>query len=311
MPVIAGIPITPVTARLYFAVQALAGAVWWIAVALSDDVRHHTLGDLPAGLVAMLDVPLFVIGSAVVAAGARWALWVTVPWTTIVAAGMAVYATATGLAGWGALVMVIAAGASIAAGIVLLCGRAPVEWLATGPLSFRPAARVGTRALLARTALQTLFFWGTFLLIIPIVVSLIEARWSLRIEVPLVVHLAGGVLLVTATALGIWSAVSMSVEGEGTPLPSQMARRLVITGPYRYLRNPMAVAGIAQGISVGLILGSWLVVAYSLFGSLLWNSVVRPLEEADLEARFGSEFVEYSSRVSCWLPVRPAASRAL
>lgn len=311
MPVIAGIPITPVTARLYFAVQALAGAAWWIAVALSADVRHLTLGDLPAGLVVVFDLPLFVIGSAMIAAGSRWALWITVPWTAIVAVGMAVYATATGLAGWGALVMVIAAGASIAAGIVLLCGRAPVEWLITGPLAFRSAAKVGTRTLLARTGLQTLFFWGTFLLVIPLVVSLVEARWSLRMEVPPIVHLAGGVLLVAATALGIWSAVSMSVEGEGTPLPSQMARRLVITGPYRYVRNPMAVAGIAQGISVGLILGSWLVVAYSLFGSLLWNSVVRPLEEADLEARFGSEFVEYSNRVSCWLPVRPAVSRAL
>ena len=209
MPVIAGIPITPVTARLYFAVQALAGVAWWIAAALSDDVRRLTLGDLPAGLVAVFDIPLFVIGSAVIAAGFRWAVWVAVPWTAIVAAGMAVYATATGLAGWGALVMVIAAGASAAAGIVLLCGRAPVEWLVTGPLAFRPAASIRTRALLARTGLQTLFFWGTFLVVIPIVVSLVEARWSLRIEVPFVVHLAGGVLLVAATALGIWSAVSM------------------------------------------------------------------------------------------------------
>lgn len=311
MPVIAGIPITPMTARLYFAVQALAGAAWWIAVPLSDEVRHLTLGGLPAGLVAVFDIPLFVVGSVLVASGARWAVWIAVPWTAVVAAGMAVYATATGLAGWGALIMVIAAGGSIAAAIVLLCGRAPVEWLITGPLAFRPAARVGTRTLLARTGLQTLFFWGTFLVVIPVVVSLVEARWSLRVEVPLVVHLAGGVLLAAATALGIWSAVSMSVEGEGTPLPSQMARRLVITGPYRYVRNPMAVAGIAQGISVGLILGSWLVVAYSLFGSVLWNSVVRPLEEADLEERFGSEFEEYSNRVSCWLPVRPAVSRAL
>ena len=101
MPVIAGIPITPVTARLYFAVQALAGVAWWIAAALSDDVRRLTLGDLPAGLVAVFDIPLFVIGSAVIAAGFRWAVWVAVPWTAIVAAGMAVYATATGLAGWG------------------------------------------------------------------------------------------------------------------------------------------------------------------------------------------------------------------
>ncbi|MDI2023423.1 hypothetical protein PJL18_03971 [Paenarthrobacter nicotinovorans] len=81
-----------------------------------------------------------------------------------------------------------------------------------------------------------------------------------------------------------------------------MPNRLVIAGPYRWVRNPMAVAGIAQGVGVGLLLGSWLVVAYAMIGSLVWNYVVRPLEEADLENRFGAEFRRYRSSVSCWLP---------
>ena len=311
MLVVAGIRITPVTARVYFGIQALAGALWWIAVPLSDVVRRATLGDLPVATVAMFDVPLFVVASALAAAGVRWALWVAAPWTALVAAGMCVYATVTSLAGWGALLMVVAAGASIVAAIIVLCGRVPVEWMVTGPLAFRSADRVGTGRLLARTGMQTLFFWGTFLVAIPVVVSIVEARWMLRVELPLAVRISGGILLVCATALGIWSAVSMSVKGEGTPLPSQMAHRLVVTGPYRYVRNPMAVAGIAQGVAVGLLLGSWMVVAYSLFGSVLWNTVVRPLEEADLHARFGSDFVAYRRRVACWVPVRPAASRAL
>jgi protein-S-isoprenylcysteine O-methyltransferase Ste14 len=94
----------------------------------------------------------------------------------------------------------------------------------------------------------------------------------------------------------------MSSKGRGTPLPSAMPNHLVIAGPYRWVRNPMAVAGIAQGIGVGLILGSWLVVAYAMIGSLVWNYAVRPLEEADLENRFGPEFRRYRSSVSCWLP---------
>ncbi|KAA0960863.1 isoprenylcysteine carboxylmethyltransferase family protein [Microbacterium sp. ANT_H45B] len=307
MPVIAGIRITPITARVYFAVQALCGALWWVAVALSAEVRDATLGGLPAPVIAVFDIPLFVGGSALAAAGVRGALWVVTPWTALVALGMAVYATATTLAGWGALLMAIAAGASVAAAIVVLCGRAPVEWIVTGPFAFRPADRVGTRGLLARTGRQTLAFWGTFLIVVPLIAAVVEARWGLRIDAPPAVHIAGGVLLVVATALGVWSAVSMSVDGEGTPLPSQMARRLVITGPYRYVRNPMAVAGIAQGVAVGMLLGSWMVVAYSLVGSLLWNSLVRPLEEADLEQRFGAEFVAYRDRVTCWIPASPVS----
>ncbi|MER7446649.1 isoprenylcysteine carboxylmethyltransferase family protein [Microbacterium sp. NPDC097977] len=307
MPVIAGIRITPITARVYFAVQALCGAMWWVAVALSAEVRDATLGGLPAPVIAAFDIPLFVGGSALAAAGVRGALWVVTPWTALVALGMAVYATATTLAGWGALLMAIAAGASVAAAIVVLCGRAPVEWIVTGPFAFRPADRVGTRGLLARTGQQTLAFWGTFLIVVPLIAAVVEARWGLRIDAPPAVHIAGGVLLVVATALGVWSAVSMSVDGEGTPLPSQMARRLVITGPYRYVRNPMAVAGIAQGVAVGMLLGSWMVVAYSLVGSLLWNTLVRPLEEADLEQRFGAEFVAYRNRVTCWIPASPVS----
>lgn len=311
MLVIAGLRITPATARVYFAVQALAGVGWWIGVFTSDTVRFSTLGELPILPVAVLDIPLFVIGSGLVALGVRWALWITVPWTATVAIGMALYSTTTTIAGWGALLMVLAAGASTAAAVVLVCGRAPVEWIVTGPFAFRRADPIGTTRLLARTGLQTVFFWGTFLLVIPVFVAFIEARWLLRIDLPFAVHAAGGVLLVAATSLGVWSAISMTVEGRGTPLPSQMARRLVIAGPYRFVRNPMAVAGIAQGVAVGLLLGSWMVVAYSLCGSVLWNTVVRPLEELDLEERFGAEFADYRSRVSCWVPMSPRASRVI
>jgi protein-S-isoprenylcysteine O-methyltransferase Ste14 len=58
------------------------------------------------------------------------------------------------------------------------------------------------------------------------------------------------------------------------------------------------------------MLSSWLVVAYALAGSLVWNSVVRPLEEADLEGRFGDEFRRYRSSVRCWWPrLMPVAAR--
>lgn len=310
MLVVAGIRITPRTARVYFGVQALAGALWWTSVFVSDAVRTATLGELPVALVAAVDIPLFVIGSALVAAGVRRALWIVVPWTLLVAGGMAVYATATTDAGWGALLMVLAGAASLGAGIVMAVGRAPVEWVVTGPFAFRTAATVGTNRILARTGLQTLLFWGMFLVVLPLAISFLESRWMLSVDVPLAVRATGGVVLAAATALGVWSAVSMSVDGEGTPLPSQMARRLVVAGPYRLVRNPMAVAGIAQGVAVGLILGSWMVVAYALCGSVIWNSVVRPLEEADLAERFGTEYADYRSRVSCWVPVRPAAYRA-
>ena len=85
----------------------------------------------------------------------------------------------------------------------------------------------------------------------------------------------------------------MATRGEGTPLPTQTARRLVIKGPYRWIRNPMVVAGLVQGLCVGLLLGSRLAVVVPLAGALVWNYVIRPVEEADLETRFGESFRAY------------------
>jgi protein-S-isoprenylcysteine O-methyltransferase Ste14 len=101
----------------------------------------------------------------------------------------------------------------------------------------------------------------------------------------------------------------MSTLGEGTPLPSAMPNRLVIAGPYRWMRNPMAAAGIVQGAAVGIILHSWLVIAYAVAGSLVWNYIVRPLEEADLQERYGAEFERYREAVRCWIPQVPKAER--
>jgi protein-S-isoprenylcysteine O-methyltransferase Ste14 len=69
----------------------------------------------------------------------------------------------------------------------------------------------------------------------------------------------------------------------------------------------MALAGIAQGVAVGLQVSSWLVVVYAVVGSLLWNYAVRPLEEADLAVRFGDDFERYRDTVRCWIPRIPNA----
>ncbi len=292
--------------RAYFAAQAVAGALWWWGVFASDAVRTVTLGGLSPLLVALLDVPLFVVASALVAAGARAVVWVIVPWSVLVAAGMTLYATLTGVAGWGALLMLAAAGCSLTAGLLIRVGWIPAERLIVGPLGFRLARPAATGRNLGRTGGQILVFWGLFLVLIPAVIVAVEGRWQVAVELPLPVRIGGVVLVVAASALGLWAALTMSTRGEGTPLPSAMPHRLVIAGPYRYVRNPMAVAGIAQGVAVGLIADSWLVVLYALGGSLVWNWVVRPLEEADLAERFGDAFESYRRQVACWVPrLRP------
>ncbi len=296
--------------RRYFAVQAVAGAAWWIAVFLSPAVRTATLGSLDPVVVATFDIPLFVVASAVAAAGVRAVAVVATGWTILVTGLLAVYATVTGEAGWGVLLMVGATDASVVALCLMWFGRVPTEWLvARGPFAFRPAdARAATSAHVTGTLVEIVVMWGLFLGVIPVVISWLEQRWGLAMPFSPVATPIGLAVFVLASALGLWAAAAMSTRGRGTPLPAAMPNALVVAGPYRFVRNPMAIAGITQGVAVGLILGSWMVVAYAIAGSLIWNSAVRPLEEADLERRFGDEFRRYRNSVRCWWPRLAAAA---
>ncbi|MDU0326563.1 isoprenylcysteine carboxylmethyltransferase family protein [Microbacterium sp. KSW2-21] len=294
-------------ARGYFALQAAGGAAWWVAVFTVPFVREATLGDLDPVIVAALDIPLFVVASALVvvlsARAARGAAGVTTLWTLLVTISLALYATVTTLAGWGVIIMIAASAGSVGALLLLTLGRIPTEWLLVGPFAFRRApSRRSPVVHIVTTVGQIVVFWGLFLVVFPLIITTLEQRWMLALPAPGGVRVVGVVLVVAASVVGLWSAASLTTKGDGTPLPSAATNRLVIAGPYLLVRNPMAVAGIAQGVGVGLMLGSWMVVVYAIAGSLVWNYAIRPHEEADLIATFGDDYLAYQRAVRCWVP---------
>jgi hypothetical protein len=119
--------------------QAVVGLCWWIAVFDSPMVREATLGTLDPVTVAVIDIPLFVMASAVAAFGVRAAAVVSSGWTSFVAVALAVYATTTTEAGWGVLSMGAATAGSLIALCLILLGRVPITWIIRGPFAFRPA----------------------------------------------------------------------------------------------------------------------------------------------------------------------------
>lgn len=298
-----------VIGRAYFAVQAVAGLLWWLGVFAVPWVREATLGAIPAVPMAVADVPLFVVASALAASlgprGARAAAGTAATWTLLVTAGLVIYVTLTGLAGWGALLMAAATIGGLGSWMLLVFGRIPADRVLIGALGIRVSRSAAPGIQLARTLLQLLVFWVVFLVALPGAILFFEHRWGLHVGFPEPVSCAGAALLVIASALGLWAAFAMSLNGDGTPLPSATANRLVIAGPYRFVRNPMALAGIAQAMGVGLIVGSWLVVLYALAGVAYWNELVRPFEETDLEERFGDDYARYRAQVRCWVPRIP------
>lgn len=158
-----------------------------------------------------------------------------------------------------------------------------------------------------KTLAQTVVFWTVFLFILPVGVYALEeaigpGNWRFASDAS---ARAGGVLFVLGGSLGIASGMVMAVRGAGTPLPMDCARELVVAGPYRYVRNPMALAGLSQGVAVGIFLGSPAVILYALAGGPIWHHFVRPWEEEDLARRFGEPYLAYRRAVRCWIPRFP------
>jgi len=168
----------------------------------------------------------------------------------------------------------------------------------------REAPPAGALVNLTKTFVQAAVIWSMIFAVIPAIVLLVEDAIGLsayRFASPLL-RLVGGAIFLLAGGLNVTAACVMAVRGKGTPLPATCARRLVVAGPFRYLRNPMATATFTQGVGLGLFLGSPMVVAGSLAAALVWQWVLRPWEEQDLEQRFGESYRRYRSAVRCWIP---------
>ena len=167
---------------------------------------------------------------------------------------------------------------------------------------FRRAVPAKTNWILTKTFSQIIVVWSAILVVIPYLITQVEAKLGIPNLVFPYQKLVAGAFFALISSLGVYSAYVMSKVGKGTPLPLDHAPNFVVQGPYAYVRNPMAVSGIGQGIAVAIFLGSPLVFVYALMGSLIWQLIFRPLEEVDLRERFGNEYEDYCEKVKCWVP---------
>ncbi len=110
--------------------------------------------------------------------------------------------------------------------------------------------------------------------------------------------LVGGVGL----ALSSWSVVLFSKTGKGTPAPWEPPRRLVISGPYRYVRNPMITGVMLMLSAEAMLFHSWPIAIWTMV-FFIGNAIYFPFsEEKGLEKRFGDEYRVYKAHVPRWIP---------
>ena len=109
-------------------------------------------------------------------------------------------------------------------------------------------------------------------------------------------------LVVFTGLLGVSALREFATRGGGTPVPFDPPKRLVTSGPYAYVRNPMQLSAALVMLTWGAMLGSWWVMAAGVMAVVYGAGFAAGDEGADLERRFGARWRVYSSRVRSWIP---------
>ena len=144
-------------------------------------------------------------------------------------------------------------------------------------------------------------------LFIGLVLVYVPARllsWSglvrpVAMEVQQVVGMAIGA---AGLVVALWCIFTFASVGKGTPAPFDPPRRLVIRGPYRFVRNPMYIgAGLALA-GAALFYESLPLGGYISFFFLATHLFVVGYEEPALRRTFGQEYEAYCGRVGRWCP---------
>ncbi|TGN82659.1 isoprenylcysteine carboxylmethyltransferase family protein [Bradyrhizobium yuanmingense] len=115
-------------------------------------------------------------------------------------------------------------------------------------------------------------------------------------------RLAGVAFIIAGVPGLLDSFARFALQGLGTPAPIAPPRNLVVSGLYRYVRNPIYVAVVAVILGQAVLFADRQLLGY---GALLWlffHVWVVMIEEPTLKETFGTEYESYCANVPRWLP---------
>jgi protein-S-isoprenylcysteine O-methyltransferase Ste14 len=171
----------------------------------------------------------------------------------------------------------------------------PAQWLAQW------TAR--EEHLVGRALLQVAAFIGLLLFVIPSIAiygsgsgwidPMSRPTWELSLLIQ---------LLAVPAVLGLTAVQEFVTRGGGTPVPFDPPRRIVTSGVYAYIRNPMQLAAVLLLALLGLVLQNGWIAAAGIVAHLYSVGLAGWDENEDLVRRFGGGWVDYARHVPRWFP---------
>ena len=155
-------------------------------------------------------------------------------------------------------------------------------------------------AILARAITYAVLFIGLVLIYVP--ARLLE--WT-GIVPPATIGIQQIAALVIGTLgmlIALWCVFTFTSRGQGTPAPFDAPRKLVVQGPYSYVRNPMYLGAGITLVAAALYYGSLTLLGYAALFFAITHLFVVWYEEPTLRDSFGATYVTYCNQVNRWWP---------
>ena len=109
-------------------------------------------------------------------------------------------------------------------------------------------------------------------------------------------------VIVVGVPVLVDSFARFALKGLGTPAPVFPTQHLVVSGLYRYVRNPVYVAVLAVILGQGLLFGDVRVLEYGVLVWIAFHLFVLLYEEPTLRRSFGAEYENFCANVGRWIP---------
>lgn len=152
--------------------------------------------------------------------------------------------------------------------------------------------------LLLKNLLFTLVVPGTAAVYLPLLIARrVSAIWRLDVASAL------GLVLIALGAAGyLWCLWEFARTGLGTPAPIDAPKRLVVRGPYQYVRNPMYIAVVLTIIGWSLVFLLPVLLVYAAGLAVVFHLFVVYYEEPALRRQFEEAYQQYLNLVNRWVP---------
>jgi protein-S-isoprenylcysteine O-methyltransferase Ste14 len=158
-----------------------------------------------------------------------------------------------------------------------------------------------------RATLQAIAFSGLMVCLLPAsIIAGSKSSWVSPLARPgwqlsLIVQ-----LLALPALVGLSAVQEFVTRGRGTPVPFDPPRRMVTTGVYAYVRNPMQLSAVVLLLLLGIALQNFWIAIAGVMAHIYSAGLAGWDEDQDLRGRFGADWDAYRRGVRSWVPrMRP------